>query len=194
MGIIRMKKSSIYCLVIVLVLVALTGCFCLCFGGCSYFKKYEYNRQIKNEQSQIVDLVLDCMIREDEEGLYNMFSEVNKDNCDIRKQISLLFDNVPTEEFNTDRMVKHSDGGGTSYDDGLISKYSFGYRYEHITDASGREYLITFGYMITDDKHKDRIGLECLKVLEINRNDPNDISAYALVNEYTIGNLELYAS
>ena len=156
-------------------------------SGCSVVSAIKQKESIAESQSSIAEDVLNAVMSEDEELLFEMFSQENKNGCDIKGQIEELFKSIPVEDLSMDRMNQHENGGGTSYRDGRITENNFGYIFERIFDSNEQEYIISFGYCIVDDNNHGTEGLVSLLVARIKRNDPSNHNNYILVDEYHVG-------
>ncbi len=175
------------------ILIIAVCVFILC--SCGIFANqdnYKHNIEVKEKQSTVAEEVLSAITSQDEEKLYYLFSPINRDNCDIEAQIKEMFDCIPVGSFDLSLIEKKADGGGTSYDDGRITKHSFGCKCDKIFDEEGNEYLISFGYMVENEKDPDQIGMETLLIAHIERNDQNNQYYYEIIEEYTIGDITLY--
>ena len=160
---------------------------CFCCSGCANIRNYQYNRGVKEKSGPIAEKVLYTITSKDEELLYEMFSQENKDGCDIKGQIRDLFVGVQVEDLSFDKISQYENGGGISYRDGRIAEYSFGYTYNQIFDSNEQEYIISFGYCIVDENRPETEGLVSLLVARIERNDPNNHNNYVIVDEYSVG-------
>ena len=102
--IIRMKKSCIYCLVIVLILVALTGCSKLLNG--KYDPDLSIGEQIKTRhyeghasdfgKNQLLNEMLECIKDKDVDRMMNLFSDYAlEENDDLKEELKHLYESFP---------------------------------------------------------------------------------------------------
>ena len=102
--IIRMKKSCIYCLVIVLILVALTGCSKLLNG--KYDPDLSIGEQIKTRhyeghasdfgKNQLLNEMLECIKDKDVDRMMELFSDYAlEENDDLKEELKHFYDSFP---------------------------------------------------------------------------------------------------
>lgn len=142
-----------------------------------------------NEIGEIADSVLDAVGKGDKQTLYDMFSTENKNIRDIMSELDKMFVEVNWQSFSLDDAKGYLDAEGKSLREGKLTRYSYGYKIEGITDDKGNKYLISYGYTAVDEEHTDYIGLCQLSIFMVEYTDEWNCD---ILEEHTAGDLTLH--
>lgn len=169
-GIIRMKKSCIYCLVIVLILVALTGCSKFLKG--KYDPDLSIGEQIKTRhyyghasdfgKNQLLNEMLECIKDKDVDRMMNLFSDYAlEENDDLKEELKHLYESFP--EINEVKNNCSSVSGGHN-------RGSTEYEYEYqvmadIYDTKGNKYDFICVWIEGYSENPDMQGLHSIQLI-----------------------------
>lgn len=168
-------------------------CVVLFFNSCSVKSNtkdfIEQSESINSQISEVSNKVVEYISKGEQQKLYDMFSETNREQIDIMAQINDVFEEINVQELNFDNLKEHESGGGEDYQEGKIIRYSYGSVIEGITDKSENKYVISYGCTIIDDEHPEYIGLCQLSIYKVNYIDEY---SYEIEVDNSIGDLTLH--
>ncbi len=171
--------------VLLLFVASLSGCANL-FGSGSGINDYVSNQ---DEIGTISDSILESIEKGDKQKIYDLFSTENKDNRDIMSELDKMFVEVDWQCFSFDEAKGIIDGEGKSLRDGKLTRYSFGYKIEGITDDKENKYIISYGYTTVDEEHANYIGLSQLSIYLVEYSDEWN---FKVLEEHTVGDSSLH--
>lgn len=171
--------------IIIPIVILLSGCANMLDSGEGISDYYSVQKEI----GEIADSVIDAVGKGDKQTLYDMFSMENKNNRDIMSELDKMFVEVNWQCFSFDDVKGCLDGEGKDLRDGKLTRYSYGYKIEGITDDNGNKYLISYGYTAVDEEHTNYIGLCQLSIYMVEYTDEWN---YNVLEEHTVGDLTLH--
>ena len=144
--------------------------FSILLFGCSGVSAINQKKSIADNQAVIADKVISYISVGDKDSLFEMFSQTEKTD-ETKNSLDRMFRSVDIYALNMDQIEQHVNGGGEEYRDGKIVQQSFGYRYESITDDSGNNYIIGFGYTLVNENNPSEVGLNSLSIRRVEYKD-----------------------
>ena len=181
----KVKSTILRGLIISIVIIGLSGCS-LFDRSVDSLNQY---KDVHDQAKMVCSDVISCFENGNKQDLYNMFSQVQKDNIDIMAQLDEMFDKLQPQDLNYDCLREHEDGGGQEYREGSITRYSIGYIIEGITDKDDNQYVISYGYTMIDNEHPNYIGFGQFSVYRV---EYIDELCYQIVENYTVGDSSLH--
>ena len=169
-----MEMKKLICLLfITIICFNLTGCKVI--NGLKEVKQYEKECRI----------FADYVATEDRDAIYEMFSDECKDIDGFDEQFNTVLDLLYSYDLDYQNIVVDTEmcGGGESFRDGRITRWSRSPIVRNIFDSDGNEYRITFRYVGID---RDNPAMEGISALSLRTIDEKGVYARVLyIGRYT---------